>query len=56
MNSDPWCSNYVACILAITTLESSGNIRQTKIEKHSPKNTWLALLMWKDHERLLGRN
>lgn len=56
MNSDPWCSNYVACILAITTLESSGNIRQTKIEKHSPKYLAGTFLMWKDHERLLGRN
>lgn len=33
MNSDPWCSNHVACILP--TLESSENIRQTKIEEHS---------------------
>lgn len=54
MNSDPWCSNHVACVLP--TLESSENIRQTKIEEHSTKYLAGTFLMWKDHERLLGRN
>lgn len=56
MNSDPWCSNDVACILPITPLESLENIRQTKTEEHSTKYLGGTFLMWKDHERLLGRN
>lgn len=43
INSDPWCSNNVVCILPDTPLDSWENVTQTKIKDHILQNTWPVL-------------